>query len=112
MRNKHLLMKLSPEEVHFLHHWMYDEMHYQEGSGPAKQLQREHQAISANLAVIIAAAIPDLAEQWAAGVGPPPAEPPTWPWSKAAIQARLAEARALLESTGGRQASAEEPMAT
>src|SRR6266852_3810109 len=91
------------------YHWMYDEMHYQEGSGPAKQLQRQHQAISANLAVIIAAAIPDLAEQWAAGVGPPPAEPPTWPWSKEAIQARLAEARALLDSTGGRQESAEEP---
>ena len=97
MRNKHPLMKLSPEEMHFLRHWMYDEMHYQQGSGPAKQLQREHHAISANLAVIIAAAIPDLAEQWAAGVGPPPAEPPKWPWSKAAINARLAEARALLK---------------
>src|ERR1700732_4948054 len=96
MRNKHPLMKLSPEEVHFLRHWMYDEMHYQEGSGPAKQLQRAHQAISANLAVIIAAALPD------------PAEPPTCEWSKAAIKARLAEARALLESTGGRQASAVE----
>jgi hypothetical protein len=77
------------------------------GSGPAKQLQREHQEISADLAVIIAAAIPDLAEQWAAGVGPPPAEPTTWPWSTAAIKARLAEAHALLESTGGRQTSAE-----
>ena len=109
MRNKRPLMKLSPEEVHFLRHWMYDEMHYREGSGLAKQLQREQQAISANLAVIIAAAIPDLAEQWAAGVGPPPAEPPTWPWTKATIKARLAEAHAVLESTGGRQASAEEP---
>jgi hypothetical protein len=109
MRHKHPRMKLSPEEMHFLRHWMYDEMHYQEGSGPAKQLQRAHRAISANLAVIIAAAIPDPAEQWAAGVGPPPAEAPTWPWSDAAIKARLAEARALLESTGGRQASAKEP---
>ena len=103
MRNKHPLMKLSPEEMHFLRHWMYEEMHYQEGSGPAKQLQRAHRAIPANLAVIIAAAIPDLSEQWAAGVGPPPAGPPTWPWSQAAIEARLAEARALLESTGGGQ---------
>jgi hypothetical protein len=102
-------MKLSPEEIHFLRHWMYDEMHYQEGSGPAKKLQRAHQEVSANLAVIIAAAIPDPAEQWAAGVGLPPAEPPTWPWSKAALEARLAEARALLESTGPRQASAGEP---
>ena len=109
MRNKHPLMKLSPEEMHFLRHWMYDEMHYLDGSGPAKQLQREHQAIPANLAVIIAAAIPDLAEQWAAGVGPPPAEPPIWPWSKALIKERLAEARALLESTKGRQAPAQQP---
>src|SRR5262245_31714469 len=61
MRTKHPPMKLSPEEMHFLRHWMYDEMHYQEGSGPAKQLQREHRAISANLAVLIAAAIPDPA---------------------------------------------------
>lgn len=98
MLNEQLPMKLSPEEMRFLRHWMYDEMHYQQGSGPAKQLQREHRAISENLAVIAAAAIPDLAEQWAAGVGPPPAEPPTWPWSEAAIAARLAEARALLES--------------
>jgi hypothetical protein len=66
MRNKlppSKLSKLSPEEMHFLRHWMYDEMHYREGIGPAKQLQREQQEISANLAVIIAAAIPDLAEQ-------------------------------------------------
>jgi hypothetical protein len=103
------MMKLSPEEMRFLRHWMYDEMHYQEGRGPAKQLQREHHAISENLAVIIAAAMPDLAEQWAAGAGPPPAEPPTWPWSKAAIEARLAEASALLEGTGGRQVSGEKP---
>jgi hypothetical protein len=107
MRNKQTLMKLSPEEEHFLRHWMYDEMHYQTGSGPAKRLQREHQAISANLAVIIAAGIPDLAEQWAAGVGPPPAGPPVWPWSKAAIETRLAEALALLENAGGRQESAD-----
>ena len=102
MPNKHPLMKLSPEEMHFLRHWMYEEMHYQEGSGSAKQLQRAHHAVSANLAVIIAAAIPDLAEQWAAGVGPPPAGSPTWPWSQAAIEARLAEAHALLESRAGK----------
>jgi hypothetical protein len=36
-------------------------------------------------------------------------QPPMWPWSKAAIKARLAEARALLARTGGRQASAKEP---
>jgi hypothetical protein len=96
-------MKLSPEEMHFLRHWMYEEMHYQGGGGLAKQLQLTHHAVSAHLAVIIAAAIPDLAEQWAAGVGPPPAGQPTWPWSQAPIAARLAEARALLDSRGGRQ---------
>jgi hypothetical protein len=99
MQNKHPLMKLSPEEMCFLRHWMYDEMHYQQGRGPAKQLQLAHDANSANLAVIIAAAIPDLAEQWAIGVGPPPTESPTWPWSKAAFEERLAEACALLEQT-------------
>ena len=109
MRNKHPLMKLSPEETHFLRHWMYDEMHYREGSGPAKQLQRDHQAISANLALIIAAAIPDLAEQWAAGVGPPPVDPPTWPWTKATIKARLAEARAVLNSRAEHFAGAAQP---
>jgi len=102
-------MRLSPEEENFLRHWMYDELHYQEGTGPAKRLQREHQAIPGDLAVIIAAAIPDVAEQWAAGVGPPPAQPPTWPWSGAALQARLAEASALQESASGRQACPEEP---
>jgi hypothetical protein len=101
MRNKHPPRRLSPEEENFLRHWMYDEMHYQEGTGPAKRLQREHQAIPGDLAAIVAAAIPDVAEQWAAGVGPPPAEPPTWPWSEAAIEARLAEASALLESAEG-----------
>ncbi len=91
-------MTLSPEETRFLRHWMYDEMHYQHGGGAAKQLQRERHAISADLAVIISAAIPDLAEQWAAGVGPPPAEPPVWPWPETMLAARLAEARELLES--------------
>jgi hypothetical protein len=108
MQNMHPLMNLSPEEMNFLRHWMYDEMHYQEASGPAKQLQRAHDAVPANLAVIIAAAIPDLSEQWTIGVGPPPAEAPTWPWSKAAFEARMVEAGALLESQGRRRTSVEE----
>ena len=81
MPNKHSRMRLSPEEEIFLRHWMHDEVHYQEGVGPAKRLQVQHQVPPAQLATIIAAAIPDPAEQEAAGIGPPPPEPPCWPWS-------------------------------
>ena len=102
MPNKHRPMKLSREEESFLRHWMHDEAHYQEGSGPAKRLQVEHRAVPADLAMLIAAAIPNLAEQEAAGVGPPPAEPPTWPWSDVALAARLAEARTVLAARDNR----------
>jgi len=96
MQNRPPLMKLSRDEENFLRHWMYDEAHYREGSGPAKRLQREHRAVPADLAVLIAAAISDTSEQWAAGEGPPPADPPTWPWSDAALRARVAEANDIL----------------
>jgi hypothetical protein len=96
MPNKHPQMKLSPDEERFLRHWMYDEWHYREGRGPAKRLQLEHRAIPADLATLIAAAIPDPAEQHAAGIGPPPSEPPRWPWTEESLRARLAEARAAL----------------
>jgi hypothetical protein len=79
---------------------MYDETHYQEGTGSAKQLQREHKAVPADLAVVIAAAMPDLEEQWAAGMGPPPSEPPTWPWSETGLAARVREARNWLTARG------------
>jgi hypothetical protein len=75
---------------------MYDEVHYTEGQGPAKQLQVQHCAVPADLAVLIAAAIPDLADQEAAGLGPSPVEPPIWPWSEDLLRARLAEARTAL----------------
>ena len=91
-------MRLSPEEEIFLRWWMYDEVHFQEGRGPAKQLQLAHQAIPADLASIIAAAIPDPLEQEKAGLGPPPTGPVTWPWSEASLQARLAEARGAVAS--------------
>jgi hypothetical protein len=96
MPNKRPQMKLSREEEVFLRHWMYDEVHYSEGQGPAKQLQVQHRAVPADLAVLIAAAIPDLADQEAAGLGPPPAEPPIWPWSEDLLRSRLAEARTAL----------------
>jgi len=89
-------MKLSRDEEIFLRHWMYDEVHYGEGRGLAKQLQIQHQAVPADLAVLIAATIPDPADQEAAGLGPPPAEPPAWPWPGDALRLRLADARAAL----------------
>jgi hypothetical protein len=92
-------MKLSPDEASFLRHWMYDEVHYQDSQGPAKLLQLQHRVISADLATLIAAAIPDLADQEAAGLGPPPDVPPKWPWSEATLRARLAQARATLAET-------------
>ncbi len=97
MPNTHPLMKLSRDEEVFLRHWMYDETHYRDGAGPAKQLQVQHRVPPADLATLIAAAIPDLAEQEAAGAGPPPAEFPWWPWSVEAFSQRLAEARFILQ---------------
>jgi hypothetical protein len=96
MPNKHPRMRLSPEEESFLRHWMYDEVHFRDGVGPAKRLQVQHRVPPAELGTLIAAAVPDPADQEAAGLGPPPAEPPTWPWSDEALRTRLAEARAAL----------------
>jgi hypothetical protein len=96
MPNKLPQMRLSGDEEVFLRHWMYDEVHYREGRGPAKQLQIQHRAAPADLAILIAAAIPNPADQEAAGLGPPPAESPTWPWPEDVLRSRLAEARAAL----------------
>ena len=98
MPNKHPLMRLSPDEELFLRHWMYDEVHYQDRLGPAKRLQLQHRAIPADLATLIAAAIPDPAEQEAAGLSLPATKSLTWPWSEAGLSQRLAEARAVLGS--------------
>ena len=89
-------MKLSPDEEMFLRHWMYDEVHYEEGPGPAKRLQVQHRAIPGDLAILIAAAIPDPLEQERAGLDRPSVDPPTWPWSHESLRARIAEARAAL----------------
>ena len=95
MPNKHPRMRLSPEEEAFLRRWVYDEAHYQEGAGPAKRLQVQHRVRPADLAVVIAAAFPDPAEQEAMALGPAPADAP-WPWSDDAFHERLAEARTAL----------------
>ena len=57
-------MRLSHDEERFLRHWMHDELHYREGQGLAKRLQLLHRVIPADLATLIAAAIPG---SWAAG---------------------------------------------
>jgi hypothetical protein len=101
MPNKHPRMKLSREEETFLRHWIYDEAHYEEGPGPAKRLQLQHQATPADLALLIAAAIPDPADQEAASLVRTVAEPLTWPWSDETFRSRLAEARSFV---GERQA--------
>ena len=96
MPNKHPPMRLSRDEETFLRRWMYDEVHYADGVGPAKRLQVQHRVAPADLAVLVAAAFPDLAEQQAAGLDPPRLEEPYWPWSEAALQDRLRQARAIL----------------
>jgi hypothetical protein len=101
MPNKLSPMKLSPEEDLFLRHWMHDEVHYR--LGPAKQLQLQHRVIPADLAALIAAAIPDPAEQERAALAPPPIESLVWPWSEMGWNRRLAEARALLAARRSRQ---------
>jgi hypothetical protein len=96
MLKTHPRLKLSREEEAYLRQWMFDEARYREGQGPAKQLQLQHGATPAELAVLIAAALPDPADQEAAAHGPSPTEPPTWPWSDVSFRSRLAEARAIL----------------
>jgi hypothetical protein len=92
----HPRMKLSREELAFLRHWMFDETHFEDGPGAAKRLQVTHGAVPAELAILIAAALPDPADQEAAGNGPAPDAMPQWPWSDQTLRARVAEARAFL----------------
>lgn len=100
MLSKHPRMRLSRDEEVFLRHWMYDETHYMEGQGPAKRLQVQHRAVPADLAALIAASMPDPVDQGAAGIGPPPTQPPAWPWPGDALQMRLKEAQAALARAG------------
>src|SRR5437016_3109135 len=109
MPNKHPRMNLSPEERAFLGRWMYDELHYQDEPGPAKQLQIEHGAIPADLAALIAAGIPDPVEQEAVALAVPRDLTPNWPWSTPGIyRGRLEEAKRLLalgETSRGRSSA-------
>lgn len=95
-------MKLSHEEEIFLRHWIYDEVHFHEGTGPAKRLQVAYKVPPANLATIIAAALTEPGEQEAAAEGPPPTESPVWPWPEDNCARRVEEARELLGSPWSR----------
>jgi hypothetical protein len=89
-------MKLSREEEIFLRHWIHDEWHFREGTGPAKRLQVAHEVRPFELALIIAASMTEPGEQESAAEGPPPAEPPVWPWPGDSCVRRVEEARELL----------------
>ena len=72
MQNRHPRMKLSHEEEIFLRHWIYDEVHFREGTGLAKRLQVANKIPPANIAEIIAAALTEPGEQ---GLPPPVRRP-------------------------------------
>ena len=95
MPRTQLKMNLSHDEEVFVRQWMFNEVHFQHGIGPAKKLQLQHAVRPADLAEIIAAAFPDPAEQEAAGCTCPES-PPIWPWTAQTFGSRLAEARHLL----------------
>lgn len=96
MRNTHQPMKLSPDEDLFLRHWIKDEADFQKRQGPAKALQLAHGIRPADLALLIAAGMPDLEEQAAVANGPAPSDPPSWPWTPEEFERRLADARVRL----------------
>jgi hypothetical protein len=98
MLKTHPRMTLSPEEELFLRQWMFDEVHFEEGQGPAKRQQVIQGVRPAELSLLIAAALPDPAEQQAAVAGVNRSACPTWPWSVQSFQDRLEEAQAILAS--------------
>jgi hypothetical protein len=98
-------MRLFREEEAFLRHWIYDEANYHKGTGPAKRLQLQHRATPADLAILIAAGIPDPAEQEAAGLVLSPVASLTWPWSDETFRSRVAEAQTFLAERKGGQAN-------
>jgi hypothetical protein len=102
MPKTHPRMKLSPEEELFLRQWMFDEVHFEEGQGPAKRQQVAQEVRPAELSLLIAAALPNPAEQQAAVSEASRSPCPTWPWSVQSFQDRLGEAQAILASRQSR----------
>jgi hypothetical protein len=91
-------MTLSLEGELFLRQWMFDEVHFEEGQGPAKRQQVAQGVRPAELSLLIAATLPDPAKQQAAVSGATRSLCPTWPWSVQSFQDRLGEAQAILAS--------------
>jgi hypothetical protein len=77
---------------------MFDEVQFEEGQGPAKRQQVAQEVRPAELSLLIAAALPDPADQEAAVARASPSACPTWPWSVQSFQDRLGEAQAILAS--------------
>jgi hypothetical protein len=102
MPKTHPRMRLSPEEEEFLCQWMFDEVHFEEGQGPAKRQQVAQAVRPAELSLLIAASLPDPAEQQAAISGETRSACPAWPWSAQSFQDRLKEAQAILASRQSR----------
>jgi hypothetical protein len=98
MPKTHRRLTLSPEEELFLRQWMFDEVHFEEGLGPAKRLQVAQGVRPAELSLLIAASLPDPAEQQTAVSRATRSACPTWPWSVQSFRHRLGEAQAMLAS--------------
>jgi hypothetical protein len=98
MPKTHPRLTLSPDEELFLRQWMFDEAHFEEGQGPAKRLQVAQGVRPAELSLLIAAALPDPAEQLAAVSGATRSTCPIWRWSVQSFQDRLGEAQVMLAS--------------
>lgn len=87
-------MDLTSGEAQFLQAWMHDELQFREGTGPAKQLQRAHQVTPFDLALLIAAWLPDPNEQFRRAEEPSPDPSPEWPWqTQEEFETRLRQAK-------------------
>ncbi len=67
MPSKRPLMRLYRDEEVFLRRWMYDEVHYGEGQGPAKRLQVQHMRLADARAAL---ALVDDGSEWGSEAGP------------------------------------------
>src|SRR5262249_22830083 len=86
----------TAKEQQFLQAWMHDELHFRQGTGPAKRLQPVHEVKPADLAVLIAAWLPDPNEQFRRAEEPLP-DTLEWPWQRhEEFEARLHQAKAEL----------------
>jgi hypothetical protein len=95
-------MNVGVAEEQFLQAWMHDELHFREGTGPAKRLQRAHQVMPFDLALLIAAWLPDPNEQFQRAEEPLPEAPVEWPWqTPRKFETRLRQAKEELALRNG-----------